>query len=71
MNASLAVQQSLFQIAIAVASRLMERRGHIRPTAEDREVNAHLLSHPEIDVQDWLEDQCQPNPHPGRPPGHL
>lgn len=58
MNAALVQPLPLFQQAIAVSSRVLKSGGNFRPTPEDCDVSAHLLSHPDLDLQVWLEGQC-------------
>lgn len=58
MNAALVKSRSLFQQAIAVSTRGLKSGENFRPTPEDCDVSAHLLSHPDLDLQVWLEGQC-------------
>ena len=61
MNAAIAVPLSLFQDAIAVSLGQQKKGKIYRPTPEDCDVSAHLLSHPELDLQVWLEGECKLN----------
>lgn len=50
-------EQSILCAALSVACYTEGQTELFRPTTEDRALNAHLLSHRDLDLQNWMEVQ--------------